>query len=167
MSKLEVLDCTGNDSHLPPREVMPRGVRKVQKFLALQLAARNKLPPEFKVGDEEVANSVGVLDLSNWSLVHMDKSIDFIADRLDTITCNHNLMSALPRTFMSLTRITTLELGDNQFREVPLVVLELRTLTCLKMPGNLLEAIPPLIADLAALQELDMSHNHISTIPDD
>ena len=45
----------------------------MQEFLALLLGAAGKLPNGYTIGGKAVANDVGMLDLSGWSLVYLDR----------------------------------------------------------------------------------------------
>ena len=44
MTNLEKLVTYGNESHVPPREIMPLGLTKIQQYLALLLGAADHLP---------------------------------------------------------------------------------------------------------------------------
>lgn len=73
MTQLKTLVTFGNESHKPPREIMPLGLLRIQEYLALLLSAGGKLPNNYIIGGKTLENSIGILDLSNWALVHLDR----------------------------------------------------------------------------------------------
>ena len=75
MTNLTTLITYGNQSHKPPPEIMPLPLIKIQEFLALLLSAANLLPPHYSIGGKPISNNLGKLDLSGWSIVHLDRSL--------------------------------------------------------------------------------------------
>lgn len=165
MTQLEELNCFGNESHMPPREIMKMGLHVVQEYLARQLGATKQLPSHYVVGDKQIRNKEGVMELNNMEIIHLDKTLASLGEVLNELYCNYNLMSDLPKDLSILTDLKVLELAHNQFKQMPQDVCDLITLKRLDMHNNLLNAVPSRIGELNDLRDLILNNNQIGTVP--
>ena len=92
MTQLEELNCFGNESHMPPREIMKMGLHAIQEYLARQLGATKELPKNYSVGEKRIRNTEGIIKLNNMEIINLDQTLSSLGEVLIELYCNYNLM---------------------------------------------------------------------------
>ncbi|CAJ1056562.1 p53-induced death domain-containing protein 1 [Xyrichtys novacula] len=87
--------------------------------------------------------------------------------RLVHLDLSFNQLSSLPSCLLSLPQLSSLLLCHNRLSALPPDVGQLSALTYLSLLGNELVSLPPTIGQLKALQTLDISCNLLQYLPED
>ena len=76
------------------------------------------------------------------------------------------MLTTLPSTYTTMTRLRELRLSKNKFKKIPVCILSLTELRCLDMDSNVLKTIPDAIASMTGLRVLRLSSNRLKTLPE-
>ncbi|KAM9352350.1 p53-induced death domain-containing protein 1 [Symphorus nematophorus] len=87
--------------------------------------------------------------------------------RLAHLDLSFNQLSCLPPCLLSLPVLSSLLLSHNHLSALPADIGQLSSLTYLSLLGNELVSLPPSVGRLKALQTLDVSHNLLQQLPDE
>lgn len=130
------------------------------------LPSSQKMPFDFLCCVRPGVEDVVELDYSHQSLTDVPSDVFVYERTLETLYCQSNRISELPRQLFMCHGLKRLDISDNELQAIPTAVSSLVNLQYLNISRNTLASIPDTMKALKYLMFLDLSVNPLEKLPD-
>ena len=180
MPALETLDISGNPLGVLAEDIasftslknlcvdntqitaLPSTLAKLDKLLTFSCCSN----PLEEIGqDVELPHSLTSLSLTDCGLHTVPESWGHRLINLLMLDFSHNMLTEIPASFCSVTKLKSLTLHTNHFLRFPPCVTANLNMLALDIHHNPLETVPNDIYHIATLQTLDLSETNIAQLP--